>query len=240
MIGQQDRSSPPQRRVVATSAAIGFEIQRSTGTEQKVPVDTDAVFQVGCEAPVEINPVFRPEYIKALSLLSKVCDEVVARGYQRPVLVGGAAVEFHTGGAVGTGDFDLVMDRHEVFEDVLPRFGFIEQPERPDRRMRWFRHPALGMGVEVVSDHLYDGKNEAHRIRLIEFPDGGGVLVVPVEDLIADRLRQYDEDPSRRSMLDQAIKMYQLAPGIDRGYLDKRIRTYTNGAFALAFLEERA
>jgi hypothetical protein len=68
--------------------------------------------------------VFRPEFIEALSLLAQVCDEVERKGYPRPILVGGAAVEFHTGGAV-IWRFDFVTPAHEAFEELLPKYGFI-------------------------------------------------------------------------------------------------------------------
>ena len=52
--------------------------------------------------------IFRPEFIEVLSLLARTCADLAARGYDRPVLGGGAAVEFHTDGAVVSGDFDFV------------------------------------------------------------------------------------------------------------------------------------
>jgi hypothetical protein len=51
---------------------------------------------------------YRPEIVEALNLLAAAFNDVVAAGYARPVLVGGAAVEFYTGGAVVSGDFDVV------------------------------------------------------------------------------------------------------------------------------------
>jgi hypothetical protein len=63
--------------------------------------------------------VFRPEFIEALTLLARACSDLEAKGFQRPVLVGGAAVEFHTGSAVVSGDFDFVTADQREFEDVL-------------------------------------------------------------------------------------------------------------------------
>ncbi len=54
--------------------------------------------------------VYRREFVEALVLLADAFERVVASGHARPVLVGGAAVEFYTGGAVVSGDFDVVPD----------------------------------------------------------------------------------------------------------------------------------
>ncbi len=151
---------------------------------------------------------FRPEYIEALSLLAQVCEDVVARGCERPVLVGGGAVEFYTGGDIVSGDFDLVIAEHEVFEEVLPRYGFTLEERRHGRLMKSFLHPKLGIAVEVISGYLYPG-SDANRIRPVEIAEGKRVAFLPIEDLIADRLGQYTVD-ARWEMLDQAIALSNL------------------------------
>jgi hypothetical protein len=55
-----------------------------------------------------VSDTYRPEFVAALALLAEAFEEVVVAGFERPVLVGGAAVEFYTGGAVASGDFDVV------------------------------------------------------------------------------------------------------------------------------------
>jgi hypothetical protein len=182
--------------------------------------------------------VFRREFVEALSLLARACEEVVRQGYPRPILVGGGAVEFHTRGAIASGDFDFVTPEHEAFENVLPKYGFVEE-KRPGRLMRSFYHPALGLAAEVISGSLYDGRSEVDRIRLVEIIEGQRVAVPPVEDLIADRLGQHTED-GRRAMLEQAVAMYKLAFELDEAYLDRRIRLETHGDHDLAFLQEQA
>jgi hypothetical protein len=51
---------------------------------------------------------FRKEYIEALELLGRAFDEMARAGFERPILVGGGAVEFYTAGGVVSGDFDIV------------------------------------------------------------------------------------------------------------------------------------
>jgi hypothetical protein len=184
--------------------------------------------------------VFRPEFIEALALLAKACDDVAARGFDRPILVGGAAVEFHTGSAVVSGDFDFVAADQRAFEEALIACGF-RREDRRGRLLRGFYHPELSLGVEVVSGSLFDGRCDMRRVQLVEIIDGKVVAIAPVEDMIADRMGQYISTVNRvPEMLDQAVKLFQLADTVDDTYLDRRIRDETAGELGLAFLRERA
>jgi hypothetical protein len=184
--------------------------------------------------------VFRPEFVEALTLLARACDEVVARGYERPVLVGGGAVEFHTGGALMSGDFDFVTVEQRAFEEALISYGF-RREDRAKRLLRGLYHPELSLGVEVVSGTLFDGRSDVGRVQLIEIVDEKAVAIAPVEDMIADRMGQYVSTESRvPAMLDQAIKLFQLADRLDEGYLNDRIRDETAGELDLTYLKEQA
>jgi hypothetical protein len=213
---------PPTHRVTLTSG-VGLEFGAGVSADPQIPA--------------EHVEEFRPEFLEALSLLAQVCDEVVRRRYPRPILVGGAAVEFYTSGEVTSGDVDFVTRDHDVFEEILPEYGF-RFVERLGRRMRRFQHPTLDLGVEVVSDHLYPGSDPA-RIRLIKTTGGERIAIYPVEDLIADRLRQHAEE-DRAEMLGQATRLYQLATELDEAYLNTRIREQTNGEWSLGRLKQEA
>ena len=160
--------------------------------------------------------VFRPAFIEALSLLARACDEVAAKGFERPILVGGAAVEFHTGSAVVSGDFDFVAEDQRAFEDALISYGF-RREDRPGWLLRGLYHPELSLGVEFVSGLLFDGRSDVQRVQLVEIVDGKAVAIAPVEDLIADRLGQYASGTAPE-MLGQAIKLFQLADRLDEAY----------------------
>lgn len=184
--------------------------------------------------------VFRPEFIEALSLLARASDDVASKGYERPILVGGAAVEFNTGSAVVSGDFDFVTPDQRAFEEALIVRGFRKE-DRAGRLLRGLYHPDLMLGVEVVSGSLFDGRSDLSRIQLVEIVDGKAIAIAPVEDLIADRLGQYVSTEARvPEMLDQAVKMLQFADHLDETYLDKRIRDETAGQLGLGYLKERA
>jgi hypothetical protein len=78
---------------------------------------------------------YRPEFVQALQLLAEAFEALVAKGCDRPVLVGGAAVEFYTGGAVVSGDFDVVTAVQSALEGELIRLGFVKE-NRPGRLLR--------------------------------------------------------------------------------------------------------
>jgi len=67
---------------------------------------------------------FRKAFVDALNLLAVAFDRVVEEGYERPVLVGGGAVEFYTSGAIVSGDFDVVTGAEPETFDFLG-FTFI-------------------------------------------------------------------------------------------------------------------
>jgi hypothetical protein len=173
--------------------------------------------------------VYRREFVEALVLLADAFERVVASGHARPVLVGGAAVEFYTGGAVVSGDFDVVTDAQGALESALIDLGF-KREDRPQHLLRGLYHPDLEIGVEVVSGRLFDGASDETRVRLVDVRPGQRVAIAPPEDLIADRMGQYCSIPNRiPEMLDQAVKLYQLAGEVDDAYLEKRIREETQG-----------
>ncbi len=50
---------------------------------------------------------YRPEFEAALRLFARVSEAMKSRGFDAPVLVGGAAVEIYSLSAINTGDFDI-------------------------------------------------------------------------------------------------------------------------------------
>jgi hypothetical protein len=186
---------------------------------------------------------FRPEFVEALTLLATAIEQLTASGHGPPVLVGGAAVELYTGGQITSGDFDFVSSRQAEFFAQLEKLGF-ERPDRAGWLTRSLWHPRLRFGVQVVSGSLMDGNADSARIRLVDVsagPEEHGLTlrVIPVEDLIADRMAQaLAGKPFRKDMQNQAVRLYELAEGIDSDYLERRIRTETGGEASLETLAE--
>ncbi len=69
---------------------------------------------------------YRPEFEAALRRFARGSEAMTARGFERPMLVGGSAVEYYTATAIATGDFDIVTGRQDVFEEELQKLGFVE------------------------------------------------------------------------------------------------------------------
>jgi len=96
----------------------------------------------------------------------------------------------------------------------------------------------MPIGVELVSGAYFDGHAQPERIRIVDVR-GGTILMAPTEELIADRLGQWEASGRQdAAMLTQARVLLALAEELDEAYLDRRIRQDTAGAFDLAGLRE--
>lgn len=182
---------------------------------------------------------WRPEFLAALRLLATISEALAARGLPRPILVGGGAVEFYTGSAVMTGDIDLCSPAQADLEIEMQRHGFIK-PKGPGKLTRGWIHPDLALGFEVVASSPLDGQVDATRIRLVEIDQAGERFrVLPVEDMIADRMGQFAaESGGRADMLDQAVKLFSLYPDLDKDYLERRTRYETAGDHGIADIKD--
>lgn len=179
--------------------------------------------------------IFRPEFEAALRIFAELSGEVEKAGHQRPVLVGGAAVELYSGSQIATGDFDVVTSRQDLFERALQEHGFVK-PAGPGRSTRGWVHPDLGLGFEVVGSALLDGHADRDRVRLIEISDAGQFAVIAVEDLIADRMGQYHSGTAPE-MLEQARTLFALYEDADTDYMERRIREETASQYGIADLK---
>lgn len=74
---------------------------------------------------------------------------------------------------------------------------------------------------------------------MVEIGEHGAVAVISVEDLIADRTGQYASGPADE-MLDQAKALFKLSQGLDRDYMDRRIREETAQDYGVQNLEDEA
>ena len=170
---------------------------------------------------------YRPEFEAALRLFARVSEAMKARGLPRPILVGGAAAEYYSGGAVSTGDIDVCTPAQDAFEEELARHGFI-RPIGPGHTSGWL-HPELKLGFEVVADVPMDGNVPRDHVLLVENVEpGASFAVISVEDLIADRVGQYASGTAR-DRLEQARVLFRLNPDVDLAYLDRLVREESFG-----------
>lgn len=179
---------------------------------------------------------YRPQFEAALRLLAEVSEAMRAKGYTRPVLVGGAAAEYYTGSALATGDFDLCSPVQAELEEEMKRHGFIK-PSGPGKSTRGWIHPELQLGFEVVAEVPMDGNVDRDHILLVEDNDTDlAFAIIAVEDLIADRMGQYASGTAR-DRLEQARLLLRLNPDVDKVYLDRRIREESSGDYGVSDIE---
>jgi hypothetical protein len=184
----------------------------------------------------EMTSAYRPEFEAALRLFARVSEAMKARGFNAPVLVGGAAVEIYSLSAIATGDFDISTGAQDAFEEELQRHGFI-RPSGAGMATRGWIHPELKLGFEVVSSTLLDGMADRDRVELLEFAPDGEVAVLSVEDIIADRMGQYASG-SAPAMREQARRLFVLHNEADLDYMDQRIRYESGGDYGVADLKD--
>lgn len=179
---------------------------------------------------------WRPEFLDALRMLARVSEGMAARGLPRPVLVGGGAVEFYTGSAVMTGDIDVTSPVQPELEEELQKLGFV-RPSGPGKSTRGWIHPDIGLGFEVVGNTPMGGSYSPTKLVMVAtVEDAPDLVVLSVEDMIADRMGQYASGTARQ-MLGQARELYNLPIELDGDYLDRRIREESVGDYGIEDLE---
>lgn len=115
-----------------------------------------------------------------LSLLS---EEMEARGYKRPVAVGGFAVEAYTQGRFMSMDIDLVGNRDGIIA-VLRDLGFSSEDGR-----NWLStHLDIHIDIQGGSVNIPGGDE---RVTAVEAAEGCIVTMVSITDIVADRISAY-------------------------------------------------
>ena len=180
---------------------------------------------------------YRPEFEAALRLLARISRAMDQAGHRPPVLVGGAAVEIYTSGAVTTGDFDLSCGRQDLLEAEMARQGFV-RPFGPGMATRGWIHSLLKLGFECVSDTLLDGLADRAMVQVVTLGEDGDVAVIAPEDIIADRMGQFASG-SAPDMLGQARALFAVCEGLDLDYMERRISEETNGEYGLQDLADQ-
>ncbi|MHB8870535.1 MAG: helix-turn-helix domain-containing protein [Thermoleophilia bacterium] len=186
-------------------AAATVSGQRAAGAHSPLgPERRDFEDALGCiEDPLE----------RRLAFVAHLSAASMARGWLPPVVVGGHAVEFYTGGGYATVDIDLVS-AHEPLEEVLPLWGFVS-------RGRHWLHEGLGLVVEAPGTHLGPGQRD--RVTRVEIA-GGTALVLGVEDVIIDRLAACVHWRSEEDCRWAGVLLSLFAARLDVGYLVERAR----------------
>ena len=117
-----------------------------------------------------------PEGTRRTAALVAWLQGIYATDDEKPVLVGGAAVELYTGGAYTTGDLDFVGTVPQPVAERMKEVGF-------RKRGRHWLHEGGKIFIEFPSSGL-DGGEEPIVLEV----EGERLLVVEPEALVADRL----------------------------------------------------
>ncbi len=131
----------------------------------------------------------------------------------RPIVVGGAAVEFYTLGNYATLDVDLVSGGYERIDHILRGWGFT-------KRGRYWENVELDIAIEVPDSELAGSYDKIIEVEI----EGMSLYVIGVEDLIIDRLNAFVYWRSERDG-EWAKQLMALHEGrIDWRYLEERAR----------------
>lgn len=147
-----------------------------------------------------------------------------------------------------TGDIDVTTPVQPELEEELQKLGPSTaakagaqdrpvRPSGPGKATRGWVHPDIGLGFEVVGSSPMGGSVPATRLAMVRaIPHEPELVVLSVEDMIADRMGQYASGTAR-DMIDQARTLYGLNVALDINYLDGRIREESVGDYGVEDLE---
>lgn len=104
-----------------------------------------------------------------------------------PIVVGGLSVEIYTQGDYTTRDIDIVTSSSIGLRELLLQIDFKKEG-------RIFYHEDIEVAIDVVDNFLAGSYD---RITKLEIAAGKNIYVISIEDIILDRLRDYEHDESR-------------------------------------------
>jgi hypothetical protein len=136
----------------------------------------------------------------------------------RAVLVGGAAVEYYTGGGYTTADIDMVLPPLEkgAIEAVMKGLGF----ERFEDYRHWL-HPDIPIPVEFPPGPVQIGHLLVQEINEIEI--GKAKLgIMRVEDILLDRIVMAHEWKDRQAEVQAEMLMYAHYKEMDWSYTHQK------------------
>lgn len=156
--------------------------------------------------------------------------------YQRPIVVGGSAVEFYTTGGYMSADMDLIMLHPEEADAVLASSGFIQTG-------RYWSLPDTDLLVEFPGQTLTNAPLAYERTTEVFLGDGLVATIIGIEDILIGRLYSAvseRRDNDRRWALNMAVLHFDRIVWADvddlaraNGILDAA-RTLHNEAQAIA------
>jgi hypothetical protein len=133
----------------------------------------------------------------------------------KPILVGGAAVEFYTLGGYATTDIDMVSDWTSKVKSIMLGLGFTLYEDR-----RHWEHADLDIFLEMPMPPL-DG--DLDRVLELDF-DGLPLYVIAIEDIVIDRVCAFKNWKSKQDGRWARRLMHDQSDRIDWAYLVQRAK----------------
>lgn len=149
--------------------------------------------------------------IKIIAVLTSAIKESLNL---TPVVVGGQAVEFYTGGGYATMDVDMICEAStEQIGKILEKLGFYR-----DNKYWILDSNKLDLAIETPSGPLAGADDKLMELKIAQHT----AYFIGVEDIIIDRLNAYvhwNEKWQEEWILGMMVSNYQ---DIDWEYLNKR------------------
>jgi hypothetical protein len=139
----------------------------------------------------------------------RLLGEISKRLKDRPVLVGGGAVELYSSGAFVTGDIDIIGDKDALIS-ILQELGF--------------KREGMYFTKGNVFFHLLSGPFEARSATISLKGTGFTLCVISIEDLIVDRLNACKWWKSAKDCEQAKYLLYVYVDKVDKEYLEKRAK----------------
>lgn len=100
----------------------------------------------------------------------------------KPVLIGGAAVEYYTFGGYATQDIDLAVENHEMLDEILIKLKFKKEGRY------WYREDLDALIESPAGNLRLQGETAPlSEVRI----DNLKCYIIGIEDIIIDRLNGY-------------------------------------------------
>jgi hypothetical protein len=159
---------------------------------------------------------FENESRRRAVFIAILSGEMVRRGAERPIVVGGEALELYTQGRYTTGDIDLKGNK-EALDVVLEEWGFVKEG-------RVWMSKEYNLYVDWLGGSLDEGAEAERRTNLIALDEQNEIRVVSMEDLIIDRLyaAKYWSDQDSLMWAKALMEILRRTGGPDRRYLANR------------------
>lgn len=142
-------------------------------TINQAKIDLDNIDK--CEPLVE-------RMLKVASILTKVLDAEVTQMNDKPIIVGGLAMEIYTHSEYTTHDIDFVTTASIRLTQILNELGF--------KKHTVFEYEPLNVAVQIMTEPLDPMRYE--ETQTIELKDGSRIYCISREGLLYNRALDYE------------------------------------------------